>query len=112
MVVFGQSGSIRVKVFVFGQKWLYSGIVVVLVQKWLYSGKRGFFREKWLYSGKKVVFGKKVTYFMYNETLMTMVQWKSSCDYCFLIYWHFYSRNPPSKMALKKCFLLQQLECR
>ena len=53
-----------------------------------------------------------MTYFKYSEALMTMVHWKSDCDYYLLIYEHFYLPNLPSKMALKKCFLTQQLECR
>ena len=66
MVVFGQRGCIREKVFSFRQKCLYSekiGLVlakdVLFGQKWLYSCKGGCNREKWLYSGKVVVFGKK-----------------------------------------------------
>ena len=43
---------------------------------------------------------------------MTMVQWKSGCDYYLLSYEHFYLPNLPSKMGLKKCFLSQHLECR
>ena len=43
---------------------------------------------------------------------MTMVQWKSGCDFYLLSYEHFYYPNLPSKMGLKKCFLPQQLECR
>ena len=43
---------------------------------------------------------------------MTMVQWESGCDYYLLSYEHFYLQNLPSKMALKKCFLPQQLESR
>ena len=43
---------------------------------------------------------------------MTMVQWKSGCDYYFLSYEHFYLPNLHSKIGLKKCFLPQQLECR
>ena len=43
---------------------------------------------------------------------MRMMQWKSGCDFCLLSYEHFYLPNLPSKMGLKKCFLLQQLECR
>ena len=42
---------------------------------------------------------------------MTMVQWKSGYDYYMLSYEHFYLPNLPSRMGLKKCFLLQQLEC-
>ena len=42
---------------------------------------------------------------------MRMVLWKSGCDYYLLSYEHFYLPNLPSKMGLKKCFLLQQLEC-
>ena len=43
---------------------------------------------------------------------MTMVQWKSGCDYYLMSYGHFYLPNLHSKMGLKKCFLPQQLECR
>ena len=43
---------------------------------------------------------------------MTMVQWKSGCDYYLLIYEHFYLPNLPSKMGLKRCVLPQHLECR
>ena len=43
---------------------------------------------------------------------MTIVQWKSGCDYYLLSYNHFYITNLPSKMGLKKIFLPQQLECR
>ena len=43
---------------------------------------------------------------------MTMVQWKSGCDYYLLSYEHFYLPNLPSKMGLKKLFLTQHLECR
>ena len=43
---------------------------------------------------------------------MTMVQWKSGCDYSLLSYEHFCLQNWPSKMGLKKCLLPQQLECR
>ena len=43
---------------------------------------------------------------------MTMVQWNSGCDYYLLSYEHFYLPNFPSKMVLKKSFLLQQLDCR
>ena len=72
MLVFGQSGCIRVKwlisgksgcnrgkVVVFGQEWLYLDKVVVFGQsncvqvKWLYSGKSGCIRENRLYSVKK-----------------------------------------------------------
>ena len=45
VVVFGQSGFIRAKVFSNRVNWLYSGKVVVFGQKWLYSGKRGCIRE-------------------------------------------------------------------
>ena len=41
---------------------------------------------------------------------MTMIQWKSGCDYYFLSYEHFYLPNLPSKMGLKKFILRQQLE--
>ena len=72
MLVFGQSGCIRVKwlisgksgcnrgkVVVFGQEWLYLDKVVgsrhsnCVQVKWLYSGKSGCIRENWLYSVKK-----------------------------------------------------------
>ena len=43
---------------------------------------------------------------------MTMVEWKSGCDYSLLSYELFYLPNLPSKMDLKKCFLPQQLEYR
>ena len=43
---------------------------------------------------------------------MTMVQWKSGCDYYFLSYERFYLPILPSKMGLKKIFLPQQFECR
>ena len=43
---------------------------------------------------------------------MTMVQWKSGCDYYLLSYVPFYLPNLLSKMGLKRCFLPQQLECR
>ena len=43
---------------------------------------------------------------------MTMVQWKSGCDYSLLSYEHFYLPNLPYKVALEKCFLPKQLECR
>ena len=43
---------------------------------------------------------------------MTMVQWKSGCDYYLLSYEHFYLPNLHSKIGLKKCFLPQHLECR
>ena len=49
---------------------------------------------------------------MQNEALMTMVQGKNGCDNYLLSYEHFYLPNLPSKMSMKKCFLLQQLECR
>ena len=42
---------------------------------------------------------------------MTMVQGKNGCDNYLLSYEHFYLPNLPSKMSMKKCFLLQQLEC-
>ena len=42
---------------------------------------------------------------------MTMVQWKSGCNYYLLSYELFYLPNLPSKMCLKKCFLPQQMEC-
>ena len=42
---------------------------------------------------------------------MTMVQWKSGCDYFLLSYEHFYIPNLLSKMDLKKCILPQQLKC-
>ena len=47
MVVFGQSGSIRVKVTIFGQKLLY-------------SGKSGCIRAKVVVFGAKVVLFRKV----------------------------------------------------
>ena len=43
---------------------------------------------------------------------MTMVHWKNGCVSYLLSYEHIYLPNLPSKMGLKKCFLLQQLECR
>ena len=79
MVVFAQSGCIRVRVVVLGQKRLYSGksscirakclyrekevvfgqsgCVVVFRKKLLSSGKTVVFWQKWLSSGKLVVFG-------------------------------------------------------
>ena len=58
MIVFGQSGCIRVdlvfvrvKLVVFRRKWLYSA-------KWLYSGKSSSIIEKWLNSGKFAYSGK------------------------------------------------------
>ena len=42
---------------------------------------------------------------------MTMVQWKSGCDYYLLSYEHFYLPNLPFKMGMKKCILPQQLQC-
>ena len=42
---------------------------------------------------------------------MTMVQWKSGCDYYLLSYEHFYLPSLPSKLGLKIFFLPQQLEC-
>ena len=92
MAVFGHSGCTCAKVVVFGQKRFFSGKVVVF-------GQKGCIREK-------------VTYFMYNEALMTVVQWKSGCDYYLLSYEHFYLPILPSQMALKKSFLPQQLEYR
>ena len=41
---------------------------------------------------------------------MTMVQWKSGCDYYLLSYEHFYLPNLPYKMGFKKIFLPQQLD--
>ena len=62
MVVFLQSGCIRVRLLVFKQKWLYS-------DKLVFSGKIGFIPEGWLSSGKSgcirakvVVFGPKCLY--------------------------------------------------
>ena len=52
MVVYGQSGFIRVEVLVFEQKLLYWSKVVVIEQKWVYLrkvvlfGKNGFIRIK------------------------------------------------------------------
>ena len=43
---------------------------------------------------------------------MTIVQWKSDCDYYLLSYKHFYLPNLPSKLGFKMCFLPQQLEWR
>ena len=43
---------------------------------------------------------------------MTMVKWKSGCDYYLFSYGHFYLPNLPFKMGLEKCFLPQQNECR
>ena len=43
---------------------------------------------------------------------MTMVQWKSGCDYYFLSYEHYYLPILPSKRGLKRCFLLLHLERR
>ena len=43
---------------------------------------------------------------------MTMVEWKSGCDYYLLSYEPFYLPNLPYKMGLKRCFLTQLLECR
>ena len=55
MVVFGQSGFIRVNLVVFGQKLFFSGKsgcirarVVVFGQKLLYLGKVLLFGQKWL----------------------------------------------------------------
>ena len=36
---------------------------------------------------------------------MTMVKWKSGCDYYLLSYEHFYLPYLPSKLDLKECFL-------
>ena len=55
----GKSGCIEVKVVVFGQKWLYSKKLVVFREsgfirvRWFYLGKSGCIRAK------VVVFGKK-----------------------------------------------------
>ena len=43
---------------------------------------------------------------------MTMVHWKSGCDYYLLSNEHFYLLKMLSKMGLKKRFLPQHLECR
>ena len=43
---------------------------------------------------------------------MTIVQWKSGCDYYLLSCEHFYFPKLPSKMGLKKSFLPQHMECR
>ena len=43
---------------------------------------------------------------------MTMVQWKNGCVSYLLSYEQFYLTNLSSKMGLKMCFLLHQLECR
>ena len=51
MVVFGQSGCVRVR-------WLYSGKVFVIGQNWLYSKKVVVIGQKWLYSEKVVVLKK------------------------------------------------------
>ena len=58
MVVFGQSGCVRVKVVVFGK-------IGFIPAKWFYSGKSGCNRANWLYSvksciilAKPVVFGQ------------------------------------------------------
>ena len=81
MVVFGQSGFVRVRLFfeqsgffpgnmvVFGQKCLYSGKMIVFGQKRFYSSNVVVFvqsnnirakwvviGQKWLYSGKVLVF--------------------------------------------------------
>ena len=42
---------------------------------------------------------------------MTMVHWKNGCVSYLLSYEQFCLTNLPSKMGLKRCFLLQQLEC-
>ena len=43
---------------------------------------------------------------------MTIVQWKSGCDYYLLSYKHFNLPKLPSKLGFEKCFLPQQLEWR
>ena len=92
MIVFGQSGCIRLKCFypwkvvvnrqrdcigaklviflksscirkkVAGVNGLYSGRVVLFGQKWLNLGKVVIFGRKRLYSGKVVVLGQKWLY--------------------------------------------------
>ena len=65
MVVFGQSGCIRVKVVVFGQKLFYSGKCFNLGksgcirEKVILFGQIGCIRAEWWYSGMVVVFGQK-----------------------------------------------------
>ena len=53
VVVFGQSGCNRAKLFFFcgkvvviGQKWLCSNKIYCIRSKWLYMGKSGFNRAK------------------------------------------------------------------
>ena len=53
----------------------------------------------------------KVTYYMYNEALITMVRWKSDCEHYLLSYEHFYLQNLPSKMGSKNPCLNQHLKC-
>ena len=43
---------------------------------------------------------------------MTIVQWKSGCDYYLLSYEHFFLPNLPYKMCLQIFFLPTQLEHR
>ena len=56
VVVFGQSGCIRVKSCCIRARWFYSVKVVVIGQKWFYFEKSSFIRQKWLYLGNVVVF--------------------------------------------------------
>ena len=76
MVVLGQSGCIRAKVFVFGQKWLYSWKVAVFGQSGCIRAKVVVFvkigcirakvvvvRQKWLFSGKRGCILAKVVLF-------------------------------------------------
>ena len=80
MIVFGQSGSIRLKEVVFCQKWLYPvkngcirakvavfGQSGCILAKMVVFGQSGFFRakvvvfeQKWLYSGKSGCIRAKV----------------------------------------------------
>ena len=51
MVVFRQSGCVRVR-------WLYSGKEFVIGQNWLYSKKVVVIGQKWLYRHSKTSFEK------------------------------------------------------
>ena len=90
MIVFGQSGCIRLKVVVFDQKWLYPGKNVCIRDKVAVFGQSGCILAKMVVFGQSGFFRAKVVGCIRAKVVVFGQKWlysgKSGCNRAKLLY--------------------------
>ena len=90
MIVFGQSGCIRLKVVVFDQKWLYPGKNVCIREKVAVFGQSGCILAKMVVFGQSGFFRAKVVGCIRAKVVVFGQKWlysgKSGCNRAKLLY--------------------------